>query len=258
MDTSDFLCQSWPGEKPYRKRHVLIYNHLSLHMVFSPREMQVKWRTLPHFQRGPHCHRCKKANLKQSLLKTGPWGSWTSWYLHGSDACCPKFTFPQEEPLPWWAVIHPGKGRDETSGTKWLGSDKPISSRNRNITNRLLVPAVPDHVVPWRPLASVQEKKNRYCAPNGWDLNTRQFIATHKFTQATNAFPFNDIVTKTQDFEECSGRETDRKHVPGQAGTCVYMKEKNRLAEKELLNSTWWSRGLSGEHDIRTDRLKEH
>lgn len=103
-----------------------------------------------------------------------------------------------------------------------------------------------------------RKKKNHYCAPNGWDLNTRQFIATHKFTQATNAFPFNDIVTKTQDFEECSGRETDRKHVPEQAGTCVYMKEKNRLAEKELLNSTWWSRGLSGEHDIRTDRLKEH
>lgn len=63
---------------------------------------------------------------------------------------------------------------------------------------------------------------------------------------------------ETQDFGDCSGRAADGKHVPGQAGMCACMKEKNRLAEKELLNSTWWSRGLSGEHDIRTDRLKEH
>lgn len=121
----------------------------------------------------------------------------------------------------------------------------------------MLVPAAPDLIVSCRPLASVQEK-NHYCAPNGWDLNRRQFTVTHKFTQATNVLPFSDAVTETQDFEDCSGRETNGKCVPGQAGTCACMKETNRLAEKELLNSTWWSRGLSREPDIRTDRLKEH
>lgn len=88
-------------------------------------------------------------------------------------------------------------------------------------------------------------------------FNTSQFTVTHKFTQAISVLPFHNTVTETQDFEDCSGRKTDGKGVPGQVGTCACRKE-NRLPEKELLSSTWWSRGLSGEHDIRTDRLKEH
>lgn len=53
-------------------------------------------------------------------------------------------------------------------------------------------------------------------------------------------------------------RETDGEHVPGQVGMGVWMREKSRLAEEELLNCTWWSRELSAKHDIRMDRLKEH
>lgn len=79
-----------------------------------------------------------------------------------------------------------------------------------------------------------------------------------QITQARNVFHFNSAVMKTQDLEEGSGKETDREHITGQEDVNLCKKKKNRLAEKELLSSTWWSRGLSGEHDIRTDRLKEH
>lgn len=103
---------------------------------------------------------------------------------------------------------------------------------------------------------SFREKNSLLCAE--WlDLNTRPFPATYKFTRATNPLPFIGRVTETRAFEDCSGRETDGKRVPGQVGTCGCVKE-NRLAEKELLNSTWRGRGLSEEPEIRTGRLKEH
>lgn len=39
---SDFASQAWPGEEYSPKMHILIYDRLPLHVVFAPREMQVR------------------------------------------------------------------------------------------------------------------------------------------------------------------------------------------------------------------------
>lgn len=100
--------------------------------------------------------------------------------------------------------------------------------------------------------------KKKYCVPKSWDLSKNHFIVTHKSTQATSVLPLNATVMKTQNFEDCSEGRLIESTIPGQVGMGIWIREKSRLAEEELLNCTWWSRGLSAKHEMRTDRLKEH